>query len=81
MMERAEFPVQRNKTLYGFFLAMSLLRTLLPPMLTFSNWGTAAHRIAYRRLDIADLWMAIAAVGNEKGNQRSDAFDIGAIDY
>jgi len=67
MIERAEFPVQRNKTLYGFSLAMSFLRTLLPPILTFSNWGTAA-RFAYGRLDIADLRMAIAAIGDEKGN-------------
>jgi len=61
---------------------MSLrLSTLLPPMLTFSRWGTTARRIAYRRLDIADLRMAIAAIGHKKGNKRSDAFDIGAIDY
>jgi hypothetical protein len=50
-------------------------------MPTFSGWGTAARRFAYRRLKIAELRMAIATIGHEKENQRSDAFDTGAIDY
>jgi hypothetical protein len=62
------------------WLLMSL-RRLIPPMPTFSGWGTAARGFAYRRLKIAELRMAIATIGHEKENQRSDAFDTGAIDY
>ena len=79
MIERAEFPVQRNKTLYG--CSVDLVTHVDSSDLIFSDSSTAASRAAYRSLQIAEFRMAVAAIGHEKGNQRSNALDIGTIDY
>jgi hypothetical protein len=60
MIERAVFPAEEQHVKW---LLMSL-RRLIPPMPTFSGWGTAARRFAYRRLKIAEFRMAIAAIGD-----------------
>ena len=57
------------------------LRALIASMSTFPGWGTAARRFAYRGPEIAEFRMTIAAIGQEKENQRSDAFDTSAINY
>ena len=41
----------------------------------------AGIRSAYRHLEIAELRMAIATIGHEKGNERPDTVDVGAINY
>jgi len=79
IIERAELPVHRNK--HYTVLFFTSLRTFISPMRTFVRWSTTARRIAYRSFNIAEFRVAIAAIGDEKRNQRSDAFDIGPVDY
>ena len=80
MIERAEFPVQRNKTLYGF-LYVSL------PMLISSGFDLSllgAQPLVVLRtavLKIAELGMAIAAIRHKKADQGANSFDVGAINY
>jgi hypothetical protein len=54
---------------------------LIPPTLNFLGWSAATRRLSYRIFEVAEFRMAVATIGYQKGNQGSNSFDIGAIDY
>src|SRR4030081_1467352 len=83
MIERAEFPVQRKRTLNGFLSGRSLMFYVLCILclaLAAFRCGPAAIGLAHSILKIANLGMTIATIGDQESNQSTHAFDVGAVD-
>src|SRR5262249_30051048 len=78
MMDRAEFPVHKNSTLYG---ALSLRSDTAPPFaLARLRWRRPATIGSRSLAETAEFRMAIAAVGDQERHESTDALDIRSVD-
>src|SRR5258708_34398480 len=74
MMDRAEFAVHKNSTLYG---ALSLRSDMGSPFaLARLRWRRAAAIGGRSRAETPEFRMAIAAGGGQEGARRTHALDI-----
>ena len=81
MIERAELPVQRKRTLNGF-LSGRVRHDLFPALVAASRARAGMQQSVSRSASckIANFGMSVAAVGDQRSDQRPHSFNVGAID-